>query len=683
MELERLELQNFRQFRDSSLEFSRDDDHNVTIIHGDNGSGKTTLLNAFTWVLYGDVNFETGIDQLANEGVMAAASVGDSVEVSVTLTFYHEGDHYRATRSLPYRKEHPEDLLGEPGDTTTSLEYGDGRTYESVNNPETRLEQIIPERLSSLFFFDGEDINELAETENEDRIKEAIRNIMGLTVLERSIRHLDEVSRRFRAELKDTGSDQLSDLINREDKIEAQLEQKREQLTTRQGREDDLEQRIDKIGEELENLDESHDIEEDLQAAERQREELVEKRNEVEDEIRSSLTKDGVLGFALPAIRETTADLNELQENDLLETGVSQEFLDKLLERERCICGRPLDEGSTYHERVASMEPAVEGDGISEHAVQTMSRLEIAETYYETLRTGLDDLLSQRRELNAKIDDQTERIDELEANLASLESPELGQQSPAELQQERERRREELKNTVKDIGRIEDKIDELEQEAMEIETEIGSAREEKAEAELIRRRWKASVETWDNLESSFTKLQQTVRQLANKTVSERFDSIAHKDEEDLHAVITEEFKLEGRKRVGDQDEQVEMSRGERQIASLTFIGSLVSIARERHQENADAKYFSGGIYPIVMDSPFGALDNQHRRQISREIPKLAQQVVVFATDAQWNGPVAEELEPRAGVQYRLDFDDGEQAGTHPETDLVMEHEQVASGGASS
>jgi DNA sulfur modification protein DndD len=68
-----------------------------------------------------------------------------------------------------------------------------------------------------------------------------------------------------------------------------------------------------------------------------------------------------------------------------------------------------------------------------------------------------------------------------------------------------------------------------------------------------------------------------------------------------------------------------------------------------------------------MDSPFGALDMDHRRQVSRIIPKLSNQVTVFATDSQWEGPVAEELGPRAGQEYWLDFQAGEEAGNYPKT----------------
>jgi DNA sulfur modification protein DndD len=70
-----------------------------------------------------------------------------------------------------------------------------------------------------------------------------------------------------------------------------------------------------------------------------------------------------------------------------------------------------------------------------------------------------------------------------------------------------------------------------------------------------------------------------------------------------------------------------------------------------------------------MDSPFGALDKSHRREVSRVIPTLANQVVVFATDSQWEGPVEEEMSKRAAKQYWLDFDPGNGQDSHPQTHI--------------
>ena len=60
-------------------------------------------------------------------------------------------------------------------------------------------------------------------------------------------------------------------------------------------------------------------------------------------------------------------------------------------------------------------------------------------------------------------------------------------------------------------------------------------------------------------------------------------------------------------------------------------------------------------FPIVMDSPFGSLDEIYRRQIAKTIPKLANQLVVLVTKTQWRGEVAQEMANCIGREYVLAY----------------------------
>ena len=57
MLVKKIVLKNFRQYIDTTIEFSTDPVKNITIVKGDNGTGKTTLAQAFQWVLYGKTAF--------------------------------------------------------------------------------------------------------------------------------------------------------------------------------------------------------------------------------------------------------------------------------------------------------------------------------------------------------------------------------------------------------------------------------------------------------------------------------------------------------------------------------------------------------------------------------------------------------------------------------------------------
>jgi DNA sulfur modification protein DndD len=669
MQLDTIRFQNFRQFGKGELSFAQGTDKNVTVVHGQNGAGKTTLLNALTWVLYGEVDFETRPDRLVNEGAIARASPSTEVEVRVELTFEHEGNRYRAVRSVPYTKRSTGDLDGEKGDPDFSLASSAEGSWRPLSDGQTRVKQILPDRLRHLFFFDGEDIEELAGVDNQAQIQKAIQNIMGLTVLERSIRHLGAVADRFETEYRDRASEEVGAIFDERDKLRRQIEQKESQIADREAKRDDLAEQIDDLTSQLEAIDESKQLERRRQDALDDKRRVEDRLQRLDEEITGTIAESGTLVLATPILSETATELDDLRKNDLLGADVSAEFFDRLLDRGECVCGRPLEEHSIYYERIADLKPEVATAGVGETAVRVITAAEHVRDSEEEVMASLSDALDLRSDLVGDRQAHAEEIERIETELSSMTTPGEGGMSPAELKREREQAASLRDDVVQDIGKLDAQRESLQSDLEEIETELDRVQEDQQRADLAERRWRAAEQVRRSLQSSFEQLQDAVRKLADQRVGSMFDAIAHKD---LEAEITDEFELKIRQRVGDQWTELSKGTGETQIASLAFIGSLVAIARERYEKDADAQYFTGGIYPLVMDSPFGALDDEHRRQVATLIPELGNQVVVLVTDSQWGGPVEDEMRGRAGARYTLDFDDGAGDGNYPVTHIRRE-----------
>lgn len=671
MRLYRLHLRNFRQFRSETIEFALGNDQNVTVIHGQNGSGKTTLKNAFLWVLYDEADFNLRPEKLASQGALAAVEEGDTVPVEVTLEFEHEDVEYELTRRRDYQKQSPDDFLGELVDEDLTLTY---RTSDgdrgSRQNPQRSVEQILPDRLSNLFFFDGEYITQLSEGRSQAEVKEAIQNIMGLTIIERSIRHLGEVEDRFEAEVKEHADTELSNLLDQRKQLREEVEDLEGSVESKEESRERLRSEIEEIDTKLQGIEDAADLQDEREDLEAQRENIKERINDINSSIDSEISKKGHLPFAMPAIEATAQDLDDLRERGEIPSEVSNQFVDKLLLNEECICGRPLEEGSHPYESVESYKSDIAANGIDQAAIRIISHLTNIQEEEEEYFQNVDDLLATRADLRDELLATEERLDEIEGELEDMDlvDPETGE-TPSELQQARSKKQREREQLNRDIGRIENKLEDKKEALEEINECIDEARQEESVAELARRRMQATAKVQQQLQASFDGLQDRVREWSNTLVSETFDEIATKEYE---AEITDEFELRIRDRLQDEYLEVDKSRGERQIASLTFIGSLVQIARERYESDTETEYFSGGIYPIVMDSPFGALDDEHRRTVSHVIPRMAEQVVVLVTDSQWRGPVANELNDIANRQYRLEFDPGDRENTYPRTRVVEE-----------
>ncbi|MGB5636002.1 MAG: ATP-binding protein, partial [Waterburya sp.] len=99
---------------------------------------------------------------------------------------------------------------------------------------------------------------------------------------------------------------------------------------------------------------------------------------------------------------------------------------------------------------------------------------------------------------------------------------------------------------------------------------------------------------------------------------------------------------------------VAASTGENQILSLSFIGGIIDRVRQWSQRNTLMGYDSS-TFPIVMDSPFGSLDQIYRRQVAKAIPQLANQLIILVTKTQWKGEVETETAAVIGQEYVLTY----------------------------
>jgi DNA sulfur modification protein DndD len=672
MKLDSLKLKDFRQYKgEQSLDFSQDEENNVTVVHGDNGSGKTTILSAFLWVFYDEVSDQMdNPDQHVNKLAMAEIEPGETVEVEVELEFDHEGDHYVATKRAEFRKTDEYDVTGELVEKDLTVIYIDSITGERKKrgDPETSLQQIMPPRLRDLFFFDGERINELSKHGGQDTIQESIQNIMGLTVLERAIRHLESVEDDFEDEVSESASEELQDLVNRKREIEDSLEKKKEEKDLKEKEKSKKEDRISEIERSLQEFEETKELQQERSELEQRRKEKRGEISEINEELKDSISEYGYLVFGMDAVEETAEDLEEKRQKGEIPTDIKQQFVDDRLEMGECICGRSLEEGTEEYDSVREWRDRAGSGELDSVAVTITSRLSRMLEQRDKLFEDLEEKVKDRTEIEDEIRQINERISEIGDDISEKDTEEA-----TSLEEELQKLKEEVKSLGREIFVLEGDIESKEEEISDKEKEIDKVREEKEEADRARRRMKAAREARKVFEELFEEKQEAVREKVNERVNDIFTSIIEKD---YYVEIGEDFSLTVLEDVGEEQKPVDVaqSRGERQVASLSFIASLVSLAKENYESDEEAADYEGGIYPIVMDSPFGALGGRYRKRVSSEIPEMADQVLVLVTDTQWSNEVRREMDSIAGEKYSLEYEEDEDDYTEIKREKTLANE---------
>ena len=181
MIIKELKLYNFGVYAgDNVFEFVSNKP--IVLVGGMNGRGKTTFLEAILLSLYGQNSFAYQESKFKSYGQYLKSYINlsdGSNEAAVELYFSlnsSEKETYRIKRAwngLGQRIK--EDITVYKNETINSF---------LTENWSMFIENILPSRLSNFFFFDGEKIAEMAVEDTDVKMKDSIRSLLGISVLD-------------------------------------------------------------------------------------------------------------------------------------------------------------------------------------------------------------------------------------------------------------------------------------------------------------------------------------------------------------------------------------------------------------------------------------------------------------------------------------------------------------------
>lgn len=245
MRIKRLHLYNFGIYAgENAFDFSLKNP--VVLIGGMNGRGKTTFLEAVVLSLYGSNSTmykESGyktygqyLRSLVNRDswpqrtfVELTFIVNDGTPIEYTV--HREWDAYSKR-------------ISEKIDVAVNGVYSEFLT----GNWSMFIENVVPHALSSFYFFDGEKIAELALDESNDQIRESIRSMLGLNVLDVLKNDLHKtLRRRSRQQTVSETRDSIQILKQEQEELIKVVSDKKEEIEALQSTETSLQKDIDKL----------------------------------------------------------------------------------------------------------------------------------------------------------------------------------------------------------------------------------------------------------------------------------------------------------------------------------------------------------------------------------------------------------------------------------------------------
>lgn len=654
MLLQSIKLENFRQFRNESIDFADGSNgKNVTIIIGENGTGKTTFAQAFFWCLYGETEFSD--KNILNKVVASELRPGQEAKVQVILKLKHGDVDYTLIREQVYRKDASNRIKADNTIFDIAKKDASGNTsYIKKTACESEVKGILPKELSRYFFFDGERIEKMSKDISNGKkaadFADAVKGLLGLNGMYSAIQHFNprvrtSVISSYESSYNSQSNEKIksyTDTINRCNTEIEQIDARIEELDA------EIEAATIRKGEkvkELKQYEEGEKLQDEKEKL--QRKITIAERSKAN--VYKMISKDfnGNLSpfFSIALIQRA---LELLSEKDFAGKDIPYmhaKTIEYLLKQKVCLCGTHLDEGTIPYAKVKELI-----DFLPPQSISTT----IGDFKKEAKRRAVDkrDLYGQLADHMAVISQQDDDLTELRDDLAIVEGKLSG-------------------------GDVRDKVRAINHEIQLCDQTIIKDRAERDKKIADRARKETERDRADSERRNLTLLDETNKKIEiYKTYAERiykellveYSSSEEKIRTRLQTTINDIFKqiyngglyLEIDEKyhisvyVTDYEGDVETSTAQSISVIFAFITGIIKMARDnRNSTDEDTKLLSSEPYPLVMDAPLSAFDKRRIKTVCEALPETAEQVIIFIKDT--DGELAEDyMGDRIGSRHHFD-----------------------------
>ena len=582
----------------------------VVLIGGMNGRGKTTFLEAVLLALYGASSFayaeghHSSYAQYLKNYVNREDGTNQSY---IDLEFKVNPDD--SETYLIHREWSAQGLrTGEQISATKNGEYSQFLT----ENWAMFIENILPSGLSSFFFFDGEKIAELAVESTSSQMKESIKALLGISVvdsLENDLRRI--LSKNIRLAQEGSDEHKLAELKSEKDAVEENLEKTDEEIAN-------IQQQVDCETKALESKRaEYSSIGGDIVS---QRQEMLHQKTVLTmqlDQINEDLITDASGDLPLALVQNLLWKIKgqaETAQNDKLNR-LAIERINDFFEAYKAASSTDELDARQFVKFVSEQYPTSEAQSINLSDIATYQLREL-------LRQKLDaDIIDAKKHLETRTDLQN-KINEIEHYLAV----EVDTQRLTELYSE--------------ISAAEKKI-------IELKAALRAAKEKRAtlHGDVIRtttaynrfvEKYLKTLEVHDDGE----RIDKYIHQITSVLGEYRIRLQAQKIDV-LAKTMTECYK-----RLADKKnliEHIEMDENTLNLLYYNYDGNIVpkdSLSAGEKQLMVIALLWALGIcskkrLPVIIDTPLSRLDSNHRTALIKTyFPHASDQTIILSTDSE-------------------------------------------------
>ena len=657
MILDKLTLINFCVYRGEQSVDLRPETRNgknrpVVLFGGINGGGKTTILDAIQLVLYGNrascsKKSEKSYEQFLRESINRGVPASQGAAICLSFQYASDGEQntYEVQRQWSMRGSKVKEsvVVKKNGETDRWLS----------ENWAQQVEDLLPQGISQLCFFDAEKIRFLAEDEtSNDTLGSAIKALLGLDLAERLIADTSvlegRIAKRARPSAQKTELEALENALTEKSVEVTKLMQEAAALENKrlsaQNRLAEAERSFESVG--GKHWTNRQIRQQELSATEGR----LESVNSQLIELASNELPLSLLHRLLFSLQKRVARSKESRESLFVLDLLSKR--DKKLLKE--LTSKKVDAGP-----IAIVREFLESD-----------RQSRAETTNETTATDLSvTSLSQLQGLSAEvIKSKKESASAVIATARKL-SHDIENLQRALTATPKEAS---IKDAAEALKAASQEFVILDQQSKKLNSALDAERQARSviEEQVKRLRKKFADEEIANEEDIrllqlLSRTQETMQVFLQRATEKKIGRLAEFITESFRFLLRKKalvervvidprtFSIELDDSSGQRISKQQLSEGEKQIFAVSVLWGL---------SRASARPL-----PAVIDTPMGRLDAEHRNALlERYFPNASHQVVILSTDTEIEETAFGKLQPSIARAYHLDYDDAEKCTTATE-----------------
>jgi DNA sulfur modification protein DndD len=612
----------------------------VILIGALNGSGKTTFLQAIDFVLYGKFSNFFYSQKLSYENFLKKNinknnyDEGAQVELVFFRKYKGKNEKFKISRNWK--------AIGKKIKEEFFVFIDDVYDEDITKDWDNFVDQILPSRVASLFFFDGEKIEQLADLEQSKGVlKKAINSLLGLEIVDQLNIDVDEFQKRSVLQLKTNEEKKNINKLKKEvDGFEDRIKEIDESIVKV---EDELAKKAYDIRElnvvlsqkGISYYEKKQEYEKELQV-------IDEKRSEISDELVKLASGD----LPLLVVKKELAAMVD-QSKSLLENQNktdSQKKNNDLIESiSSFVLKNSKDDKFTKNFEKFVSDKKINDTTIldNENLLPNLNYQDLNSLLNHNLDTAEKDIKKKINTIN-KLEEEYEKISQLINKI-----PTDDEIKPLIDKLEGHQKDEAKLVTKKNI--LDEQRGHINGPLIKINIELKKEYEKKTTQDLVnldkKRFVDYSVRIKDVLSTFHVKALDFHIKRLEKLILECFKSL-HRKKDFIKSIKidTSTFDLQVFEAKNVQVDTDILSAGERQLLAVAILWGLAKA--------------SNSAAPTVIDTPLGRLDSEHRLNLVEQyFPTASKQVILLSTDEEINQKYHKYMKPYLARSYKIEYDE--------------------------